>query len=122
MKNPTDPIAIAHRVLAHEDFERTVQILLKLLNMAQREFPGVKRSLFLEIDGHRNSNGGFDDDMLELQSKFMEEVLLQFVTRAVTPLAEFENPAPQNNIIPEELNLVRVDPPPPTSGGVNRRF
>jgi hypothetical protein len=124
MKNPASPIAIAHRVLAHEDFDHTVQILLKLLSKAQREFPGAKRSLFLEIDGHRNSNGGFDDDMLELQSKFMEEVLLQFLTRVVTPLAEFKNPKPQTNVIPEELNLIRVDPPPPGTGGleVNHRF
>ena len=111
MNHPAGPIAIAHRVLAHEDFDRTAQILLKLLNNAQRKFPGVKRSLFLEIDGHRNSNGGFDDDMFELQSKFIQEFLLQFLTRAVTPLAEYENPAPHNDVIPEELHLVKVDPP-----------
>jgi hypothetical protein len=124
MKNPARPIAIAHRVLAHEDFDRTAQILLKLLNNAQRKFPGAKRSLFLGIDGHRNSNGGFDDEMLELQSKFIEEFLLQFTTRVVTPLAEFENPKAQNNEIPEELHLIRVDPPSPGTGGseVQRRF
>jgi hypothetical protein len=124
MNHPAGPIAIAHRVLAHEDFDHTAHILLKLLTNAQRKFPGVKRSLFLEIDGHRNSNGGFDDDMLELQSKFMQEFLLQFVTRVVTPLAEFENPEAQNNVIPEELNLIRVDPPSPGTGGpeVKRRF
>ena len=122
MNPPSRPIAIAHRVLAHEDFEHTAQILLKLLNDAQRKFPGANRSLFLEIDGHRNSKGGFDDDMLELQSKFMQEFLLQFVNRAVTPLAEFKNPKPQNDAIPEELNLIRVDPTSPGTGGVKRRF
>jgi hypothetical protein len=116
MNDPASPLAIAHRVLAHEDFDRSAQILLQLLNDAQRKFPGAKRSLFLEIDGHRNSNGGFDDDMLDLQSKFMHEFLLQFLTRAVTPLAEFENPKPQNNIIPEELHLIRVDRAPPSDG------
>ena len=116
MNHPTGPIA--HRVLAHEDFDQTAHKLLKLLNNAQRKFPGAKRSLFLEIDGHRNSNGGFDDEMLELQSKFMQEFLLQFLTRAVTPLAEFGNPDPQNDRIPEELHLVKVDPP--LGEGANR--
>src|SRR5436309_1176620 len=113
MNQPTGPIAIAHRVLAHENFDRTAHILLKLLNNAQRKFPAAKRSLFLEIDGHRNSNGGFDEEILELQSKFMQEFLLQFLTRAVTPLAEFENPNPQIDVIPQELHLVRFDRPPP---------
>ena len=124
MNQPTRPIAIAHRVLAHEDFDQTAHILLQLLTNAQRQFPGAKRSLFLEIDGHRNSNGGFDDDMLELQSNFMQEFLLQFVTRVVTPLAEFQNTKPQNNVIPEELNLIRVDPPSAGTGGSEgkRRF
>jgi hypothetical protein len=112
MNQPADSIAIAHRVFPHEDFDHTAHILLKLLRNAQSKFPGAKRSLYLDIDGHRNSTGHFDHDMLDLQSKFMTEFLLQFLTRAVTPLAEFENPQPQNNAIPEELNLVRVDPPP----------
>jgi hypothetical protein len=114
MNQPAGHIAIAHRVFPHEDFDQTAHILLKLLRNAQSKFPGAKRSLFLDIDGHRNSNGQFDDDMLDLQTKFMREFLLQFLSRAVTPLAEFENPEPQNNSIPEELNLIRVDPPPPS--------
>jgi hypothetical protein len=126
MKEPAGPIAIAHRVLAHEEFDQTAYILLKLLNNAQRKFPGTNRSLFLEIDGHRKPNGDFDDDMLELQTKFMDEFLLQFLTRVVTPVAEFKNPNPQNDVIPTELHLVRVDRPPPPDGsgesGAKRRF
>jgi hypothetical protein len=38
MKNPAGPIAIAYRVLAHEDFDRTAQILLKLLRL----FPDLR--------------------------------------------------------------------------------
>ena len=111
MKDPADAIAIAHRVLAHEDFNRSAQILLVLLIKAQRQYPGKKRSLYLEIDGHRNSGGGFDDDMLELQSKFMGEFLIQFLTSAETPLGAFQNPNPQNNEIPESLDLIKFDRP-----------
>ena len=87
MKTPDDAIAIAHRVLAHEDFDDTARILLKLLNDAQSKFPGAKRYLYLDIDGHRNSKGRFDQDMLELQTKFMEDLLIQFLIGADTPLA-----------------------------------
>ena len=50
--------------------------------------------------------------MLELQTKFMGEFLIQFLTRVETPLGAFQNPNPQNNVIPESLNLIKVDQPP----------
>ena len=111
MKDP-DSIVIAHRVHAHEDFNRTAQILLLLLNRAQRQHPGKKRCLFLEIDGHKNSAGEFDHDMFELQTKFMADFLIQFLTRVESPAGVFENPNPQNDTIPESLGLIKVDRPP----------
>jgi hypothetical protein len=112
MRDPADAIAIAHRVGRHEDFNRTAQILLVLLNKAQSQYPGRKRCLYIEIDGHRNLEGGFDDDMFELQSKFMGEFLIQFLTRAEAPLGAFQNPNPQNDEIPERLDLIKIDRPP----------
>jgi len=111
MKTP-DAIAIVHRVHPHEDFSRTAQILLVLLNKAQRQHPGRNRCLHLEIEGHRDSKGDFDHDMLELQSKFMAEFLIQFLTRAELPLCAIQNPNPQIDEIPESLNLIKVDQPP----------
>ena len=125
MKTPDDTIAIAHRVLALEDFDETARILLNLLNDAQSKFPGAKRYLYLEIDGHRNSKGGFDQDMLELQTKFMEDFVIQFLIGADTPLAKLKNPKPQNNEIPKELNLIKIDPPAsggPGESGIKPRF
>jgi len=111
MKDPADAIAIVHRVLASEDFNRTAQILLVLLNNAQRQHPGMKRGLHLEIDGHRDSKGDFDHDMIELQTKFMLDFLLQFLTRVEMPAGSIQNPEPQNDAIPESLNLIKVDRP-----------
>jgi hypothetical protein len=110
----SDPAAIAlvHRVHPHEDFNRTAQILLVLLNKAQREHPGKKRCLHLEIDGHRDSKGDFDFDMMELQSKFMADFMLQFLTRAELPLCVIQNPNPQINEIPDNLSLINIDRPP----------
>jgi len=125
MKDPADTIAIVHRVLASEDFNRTAQILLVLLNNAQRQHPGMKRCLYLEIEGHRDSKGDFDHDMIELQSKFMMEFLLQYLTRVEMPLAVLENPNPQNNAIPESLNLIKIDRPSSDGLGepkINPRF
>src|SRR5262245_22629465 len=59
-------IAIYHRVYPHEGFEESAQILFKLVQRAQLQYPGKRRLLYLDIDGHRNSEGGFDADMLEL--------------------------------------------------------
>ncbi len=111
MKDPADAIAIVHRVLAGEDFNRTAQILLVLLNNAQHQHPGMKRSLYLEIDGHRDSKGDFDHDMFELQTKFMLDFLLQFLTRVEMPAGSIQNPNPQNNVIPKSLNLIKIDSP-----------
>ena len=111
MKDPADATAIVHRVLAHEDFDRTAQILLVLLTKAQQQHPGKKRCLYLEIEGHRDSKGDFDHDMFELQTKFMVDFLLQFLTRVEMPSGAIENPNPQNNVIPESLNLIKVDRP-----------
>jgi hypothetical protein len=66
----------------------------------------------LDIEGHRNRNGGFDPDMLQLQSKFATEFLLQFLSRAVMPLATIDNPNPQNNDLPDELILCSKDGKP----------
>jgi len=53
--------------------------------------------------------------MFELQTKFMGEVLIQFLSGAETPLGGFQNPKPQNDEIPKELNLLKIDHP--ASGG-----
>jgi hypothetical protein len=111
MKTPDKTIAIYHRVFPHENFEDTARVLLQLLNKAQSDFPDAPRHLYLEIDGHRNSKGEFDDDMLELQTKFTVEVLIQFLRGANTPLAKVKNQKPQNNNVPSVLNLIKIDPP-----------
>jgi len=109
MPHGRDAVALYHVVLAHEDFDWTACNLLKLIRNAQQKCPGQKRSLYLDIEGHRDEKGGFDQDMLELQSKFTTEFLLQFLSRAVMPLATFENPQPQRDEFPDELDVVSLD-------------
>lgn len=121
-----DAVAIYHVVFAHEDFDHTACTLLQLIHKAQHDYPGKKRVLYLDIEGHRSANGGFDDDMLELQSKFTTEFLLPFLTRAIMPLVTLENPNPQKNEIPNELRVISIEhspgeePPEETSGESSR--
>jgi hypothetical protein len=49
--------------------------------------------------------------MLELQTKFMGDFLLQFLTHVKMPSGSIQNPNPQNNVIPENLSLIKIDRP-----------
>ena len=98
-----DSVAIYHRVYEHEGFEESAQHLFKLVKDAQSKCPGKKRLLYLDIDGHRNSEGGFDSDMLELQKEFVLGFLNQFLSEIHIPLINAENSNPQSDDIPGEL-------------------
>lgn len=97
--------AIYHVVRPNEGFEKTAHILHRLIREAQKQKPNEPRTLFLDIEGHRNDQGGFDNDMFELQSKFAGEFLMQFLIEAHLPLYHIKNPKPQNNEVPDELNI-----------------
>ena len=96
-------VAIYHIVYSHEGFEDSAQILFKLVKRAQKIQPGKPRKLFLDIEGHRNGEGGFDADMLELQKDFLPGFLAQFLSEIHCPLFSVSNPKPQENELPLEL-------------------
>ena len=96
-------VAIYHVVYSHEGFEESAQILFKLVQRAQRVKPGKPRMLFLDIEGHRNSEGGFDADMFELQTVFLPDFLAQFLSEIHCPLFNASNRKHQENELPLEL-------------------
>lgn len=98
-----EAVAIYHVVYAHEGFEESAQALFKLIQDAQRLQPGKRRKLFLDIEGHRTSEGGFDSDMYELQQKFLLGFLGQFLSEVHAPLISLKNPKPQSDDIPPAL-------------------
>jgi hypothetical protein len=100
-------IAIYHVVYTQEGFEESVQTLFKLVQEAQRLQPGKKRKLYLDIEGHRNSEGGFDTDMVELQKEFLLGFLSPYLSEIHAPLVSATNKKPQENDIP--LTLVIQD-------------
>ncbi|MFF2480414.1 HNH endonuclease [Paenibacillus sp. NPDC058071] len=102
-------IAIYHIVYEHEDFETSATILVKLLQNAQRQYPNRKRYLYLDIQGHKNENGGFDFDMLELQKYFALGFLMQFFTEIHLPLIGVENNNLQKNDVPLDFEIITDD-------------
>jgi len=95
--------ALYHVVYAHEGFEESARALFTLVRRAQAVKPGKRRRLFLDIEGHRNSNGGFDADMLELQKDFLVGFLAPFLSEMHCPLVILKNPRTQDDDIPDEL-------------------
>ena len=100
-------VAIYHAIFPEEDFETSASTLLKLVCSAQDNHPNRKRALYLDIDGHRNESGGFDDDMFELQRYFLLGFLMQYLTELHIPLMGVQNTKFQRNDIPSELHFMK---------------
>lgn len=98
-------VALYHRVLRRENFEKAAKDLVSLVYAAEKKEPGKPRTLYLDIDGHRNAQGGFDADMLELQKEFGLKFLLPFLTEVHFPLISAKNKNPQRNDVPERLEI-----------------
>ena len=65
-----EKVVICHRIMRRENFEVAAQDIIRLLRNVQKRNPDKPRVLYVEIDGHRNKDGEFDQDMWELQNEF----------------------------------------------------
>jgi len=100
-------VALYHRVFKHEDFEKAAQDIFSLTRDAHEKWPGKPRYLYLDIEGHRNTAGGFDAEMLELQREFLLGFLGQHFMRMCIPLGEFERKE-QSDDLPDVLNIQKT--------------
>ena len=98
-------IALYHRVMRRENFEKAARDLVALVRAAEEKSPGAPRTLFLDIDGHRNREGGFDADMFELQKEFGLGFLLPYLTEVHFPLISARNEKGQRNDVPDQLEI-----------------
>ncbi|SIO36381.1 hypothetical protein SAMN05444166_4113 [Singulisphaera sp. GP187] len=106
-------VALYHNVYRNEGFEEAALTLFKLVQDAQVKSPNQRRTLFLDIEGHRNEQGGFDSDMFELQQEFLIGFLSQFLSEIHCPLVAITNPKGQKNEIPDRLDIrARVEQEP----------
>ncbi len=106
IESGANAIALYHVIYKHEGFEESAQNLFKLVKNAQRRCPDKKRMLYLDIEGHRVEDGGFDADMLELQKEFLLGFLSAYLSEIHCPLVDGTNPKPQENDIPPTLILI----------------
>ena len=86
-------------------FETACFAILEKVRMSQRRFPNMNRGMALEIQGHRNSEGGFDNDAYELQVGFILGFLMHYLTHVIMPLGNVTNPH-QRNDIPEKFKIL----------------
>jgi hypothetical protein len=97
--------AIYYAVQAQENFETAAQRLFELVQKAQRARPGRRRIIFLDIEGHRDRQGKFDADMLELQEQFLAGFLGEYVAELALPLGHVVNSKEQRDDLPDRLHL-----------------
>jgi hypothetical protein len=98
--------ALYHVVRPDEGFETAAGMLFELVRESERSYPGKPRTLFLDIEGHRNKEGGFDHDMFELQQNYVVGFLMPFLSEARLPLVTVKNSHPQRGDIPDELSIM----------------
>jgi hypothetical protein len=110
---PPRALALYHCIYAEEHFHDAAHALFDLVAYSQRTFPGAKRRLFLDIEGHRTPTDAFDGDMFEIQKDFLLGFLMPFLTEVRMPLIGVRNPNPQREDLPEELRISATSNEPP---------
>jgi hypothetical protein len=101
----TKAMALYHCVYPEENFERAAREIFDLIRHTIEFFPNAKRSLYLDIEGHRTPTDAFDADMFELQKDFLLGFLMPFLAELHTPLFHVENPKSQRSDLPDELHI-----------------
>ncbi|MFI9367057.1 HNH endonuclease [Kitasatospora sp. NPDC053057] len=102
---PSKGIAIYHDMKVYENFERAAARIFECVQLAERRHPGVPRFLYLDIQGHRNEQGGFDHDAFELIQHFLLGFLGDYLSEIDTPPFTAKNPRPQRNDVPDVLEI-----------------
>ena len=98
-----DNVLLFINISEKENFEQVARKIFNLIYKTSKRQPNVKRTLIIEIDGHRVKAGGYDNDMFELQSEFAFKVILPMVNVLHMPLISVRNPEEQKNPEAEQL-------------------
>ena len=103
--NFDNSVSLYHIAEEKDTFEDAAGGLFALLKEAQERFPDWPRILYLDIVGHKDAQGRFDDDFAELQQEFFFACLAPFLTAFDLPMVDALNPNPQRNDVPDRLNI-----------------
>ncbi len=100
---------ILHTMRADEGFDETAEILMKLIHDTQHKSPDAPRHLVFTVEGHRNDEGGYDEDAWELINNFIPGFLSRYLTQYEHPYAAVRMPNPQRNDPPQTVSIVAKD-------------
>ena len=104
--NFDNTVSVYQVIAAHESFEEAATEAFRLIRDAQRQYPDWPRIFYLDIEGHKGEQKGYDRDFFEFQQEFWFSTIAHFVTAFETPLlGGLMNPAPQRNDIPDQLSI-----------------
>ena len=101
--NFDNTVSIYHVVPSDATFEQAAQAVFALLKQAQARYPDWPRVLYLDIEGHLDAFGRFENDFVEFQQEFLIAGLGRFFTALDLPLVSVLNPDVQANDLPDEL-------------------
>ncbi|MEV7835457.1 HNH endonuclease signature motif containing protein [Streptomyces subrutilus] len=91
-------VAIYHDMKVYENFERSARRIFEMVRQAQTASPGAPRHLYIDVQGHRNSAGGYDHDAFELIHDFALVHLGKYLTELHTPLIHVTMETQRNDI------------------------
>lgn len=107
--NFDNTVSLYHVVGEADTFDAAAHDCFVLLKEAQARFPDWPRVLYLDIQGHLDSEGRFEPDFVELQQEFLIQALGRFFTALAMPLVNVVNPDAQDNDLPDSLRLKRPE-------------
>lgn len=102
-------LALYHDMHVEEGFESCATRIFAITRKACTDFPSAERVMCLDIQGHRNSAGGYDHDAYELMTEFLLGFLMPYLTEVHTPLVAARNTKPQREDLPDELIIRHED-------------
>lgn len=101
-------IAVYHQMRKDDDFETTAQQLWEIVKLACRDYPQRLVYFYLDIEGHRVAEGGFDHDSFEIQL-FVINKLMPYLFEAHLPLFTMSGEVIKNfdgrSDIPDKLQI-----------------
>ena len=103
--NFDNTVSLYHIVAESDDFNKAASDIFDLVKSSQEKYPDWPRVLYLDIAGHLDELGRFQDDMVELQQEFLIAALGKFLTALDMPLVSVVNPDAQDNAVPDSLAI-----------------
>lgn len=99
-------VAIYHVVYEYENFEQAAQDIFRLLKESKKQANGREILLYLDIDGHLDEYGNFDDEMKLLQEDFILKTIFPFFSEICIPILDVKNRNKPREDIPDKLEIV----------------